>query len=173
MKKKTPEPCPWLDAGPRGGGLSFDDYPAALLMRAAGTVQLAYTSVHAREHGLSVPEWRILGRLHESAPIQLAALCRVSLFDKAYAGRVLRGLEARGLVAMRIDEAHKRRQIVDITPAGRELAQIITPIARRNQMRLLEVLEPEERRALYQTLRKLLAAAERAKSSTPPRKPSE
>lgn len=136
----------------------LDDYPSALLMRVANLVQAEVTSVYAREHALSVPEWRLLARLYESAPMQLAALCRTSFFDKAYAGRVLRALEARGLVHTRVDEAHRRRIIVDITPAGRELALRVTAVARRSQMRLLEVLDGEERAALYATLHKLLAA---------------
>ena len=153
------DPSPWLATDRDGTGLAFDDYPAALLMRAALTVQAAYTSTHAREHGLTVPEWRILGRLHESAPMQLAELCRVSMFDKAYAGRVLRQLQARGLVLMQPDASHGRRQIVDITKKGRELQRLIAPAARRNQMRLLEVLQPNERDVLYRALRKLLTAS--------------
>ncbi len=150
--------CPWLNAGPGGRGLALDDYPSALLMRVANLIQLEVTSVYAKQHALTVPEWRLLARLCESAPMQLAALCRTSFFDKAYAGRVLRPLERRGLVALTADRAHKRRMIVDITSAGRELARQVQPVARRSQMRLLEALEPVERTALYTTLHKLLAA---------------
>jgi DNA-binding MarR family transcriptional regulator len=151
-------PCPWLSAGPSGGGLTLDDYPSALLMRVANLIQVEVTSEYARQHALTVPEWRLLARLCESAPMQLAALCRTSFFDKAYAGRVLRPLEQRGLVTLKVDQAHKRRVIVDITADGRQLARRVQPIARRNQMRLLEVLEPVERAALYTSLHKLLAA---------------
>lgn len=144
----------------------LDDYPAALLMRAATSVQMAYTSVYAREHGLSVPEWRILGRLHESAPIHITALCKISLFDKAYAGRVLRELESRGLVVLRPDEEHGRRQIAELTAEGRRLVQTINPIARRNQMRILEALDDDERRALYRSLHKLIDAAQSLRPTT-------
>lgn len=128
-------------------------------MRVANLIQTEVTSVYAKQYRLTVPEWRLLARLCESAPMQLAALCRTSFFDKAYAGRVLRPLEQRGLVTMKGDEAHKRRVIVDITAAGRQLAQQVRPVARRNQMRLLKVLDPAERQVLYTTLHKLLAAA--------------
>jgi DNA-binding MarR family transcriptional regulator len=153
-----PSECPWLNAGPLGQGLALDDYPSALLMRVANLIQAEVTSGYARRHQLTVPEWRLLARLCESAPMQLATLCRTSFFDKAYAGRVLRSLEERRLVTTRIDEAHKRRVIVDITVAGRRLAQQVQPVARRHQMRLLDALEPAERRVLYRSLHKLLAA---------------
>lgn len=155
----SPSACPWLSAGPRGQGLALDDYPSALLMRVANLIQAEVTSGYARQHQLTVPEWRLLARLCESAPMQLAALCRTSFFDKAYAGRVLRPLEQRGLVTMRVDQAHKRRVIVDITAAGRQLARQVQPVARRHQMRLLEALEPAERASLYTSLHKLLDAA--------------
>ena len=151
-------PCPWISAGPGGSGLGLDDFPSALLMRVANLIQAEVTSVYARQHELTVPEWRLLARLNESAPMQLAALCRTSFFDKAYAGRVLRPLEGRGLVTLKVDRSHKRRVIVDITACGRQLARQVQPVARRSQMRLLEALEPVERTALYTTLHKLLGA---------------
>ncbi len=155
----SPSGCPWLGAGPRGQGLALDDYPSALLMRVANLIQAEITSGYARAHQLTVPEWRLLARLCESAPMQLAALCRTSFFDKAYAGRVLRPLEQRGLVTMKTDDTHRRRVIVDITAAGRQLARQVQPVARRHQMRLLDALEPAERAALYTSLHKLLDAA--------------
>ena len=155
---RGPSACPWLSAGPSGRGLALDDFPSVLLMRVANMIQTGVTSVYARQHALTVPEWRLLARLCESAPVQLAALCRTSFFDKAYAGRVLRPLEQRGLVTLKVDDAHKRRVIVDITAAGRRLARRVQPIARSSQMRLLEALDTAERTALYATLHKLLAA---------------
>jgi DNA-binding MarR family transcriptional regulator len=149
-----------MSAGPRGQGLALDDYPSALLMRVANLIQAEVTSGYARQHQLTVPEWRLLARLCESAPMQLAALCRTSFFDKAYAGRVLRSLEQRKLVTTQADAAHRRRVIVDITDAGRRLARQVQPVARRRQMRLLDALEPAERSALYTSLHKLLAATE-------------
>jgi DNA-binding MarR family transcriptional regulator len=158
VRGPDPPGCPWLRAGPAGGRLALDDYPSALLMRVANLIQAEVTGVYAKQHELTVPEWRLLARLCESAPMQLAALCRTSFFDKAYAGRVLRGLQARRLVTMMVDQSHKRRVIVDVTDAGRQLARQVQVVARRSQMRLLEVLEPAERTALYTTLHKLLAA---------------
>ncbi|MGA0569583.1 MarR family winged helix-turn-helix transcriptional regulator [Variovorax sp. VNK109] len=170
---KGVEACPWRDLGPQGGGLELEDYPTALLMRVANHLQAEITGVNAKLHELSVPEYRILSRLYVSAPMQLSALCRTSFFDKAYAGRILRALEARGLALTSVDEAHKRRQIVDITPAGRELARRIAPLARRSQARLLEVLSTDERVALYGALKKLLNANTPAAPAAPVAAPKE
>lgn len=148
---------PWNAALEGKRQLELGEYPSALLMRAATVLQQEITAVYAREHGLTVPEWRILGRLLESAPMQLSDLCRVSHFDKAYAGRVLRALVARGLASTRPDATHGRRLIIDITAEGRRLAEAIFPVALDAQFRMLEILTPAERRATFSALRKLLA----------------
>jgi DNA-binding MarR family transcriptional regulator len=148
---------PWNEAVEQGRPLQLAEYPSSLLLRVANVIHQEGTAVYARKHGLALPEWRILGRLHESAPMRLADLCRVSHFDKAQATRVLRGLTARRLVKIVADPTHAHRRIVDITPAGRKLAQSIFPQAVAEQQKLLRALSPEERRATFNALRKLLA----------------
>ena len=148
---------PWNAAIENGRPLALGEYPSSLLLRAANVIHLEGTAVYARRHGLSLPEWRILGRLCESAPMRLSELCRVSHFDKAQATRVLRGLTARRLVRTVADKAHKHRLIVDLTPSGRKLAEAIFPEAQAAQMKLLSALSPEERRATFSALKKLLA----------------
>jgi DNA-binding MarR family transcriptional regulator len=148
---------PWNAAVEQGRRLELAEYPSSLLLRVANVIHQEGTAVYARKHGLALPEWRILGRLHESAPMRLADLCRVSHFDKAQATRVLRGLAARRLVKIVADPAHAHRRIVDITPTGRKLAQAIFPQAVAEQQKLLRALSPEERRLTFSALRKLLA----------------
>ncbi len=148
---------PWNAAVEQGRRLELAEYPSSLLLRVANVIHQEGTAVYARKHGLALPEWRILARLSESAPIRLATLCRVSHFDKAQATRVLRKLTAQRLVRTFADTAHRHRRIVDITPSGRRLAAAVFPEAIAEQLKLLRALSPEERRATFNALRKLLA----------------
>jgi DNA-binding MarR family transcriptional regulator len=148
---------PWNAAVEGGRRLELSEYPSSLLLRVANVIHQEGTAVYARKHGLALPEWRILARLRESAPMRLATLCRVSHFDKAQATRVLRGLTARRLVRTSADAAHKHRRIVDITPSGRKLAEAVLPQAIAEQQKLLHALTPQERRVTFSALRKLLA----------------
>jgi DNA-binding MarR family transcriptional regulator len=148
---------PWNAAVEQGRRLELAEYPSSLLLRVANVIHQEGTAVYARKHGLARPEWRILGRLHESAPMRLATLCRVSHFDKAQATRVLRRLTSRRLVRIFADAAHRHRRIVDITPSGRRLAEAVLPQAIAEQMKLLAALSPQERRVTFNVLRKLLA----------------
>lgn len=163
--RSTPDVCrldasvsdPWNAALEKGRKLDLAEYPSALLLRVANVIHQESTAAYARKYGLSLPEWRILGRLAESAPMRLATFCRVSNFDKAQATRVLRGLSARRLVRIFADAAHKHRRVVDITPSGRRMADAVFPEAMAEQMKLLRALDAEERRATFNALRKLLA----------------
>lgn len=157
LKVVSRESDPWNAAFAGRRTLELAEFPSSLLLRVANVIHQDGTSVYARKHGLSLPEWRILGRLHESAPMKLADLCRVSHFDKAQATRVLRSLAARRLVRQFADTAHRHRRIVDLTPAGRKLAQSVFPEAIAEQLKLLRALSPEERRVTFNALRKLLA----------------
>jgi len=148
---------PWNAAVEQGRRLELAEYPSSLLLRVANVIHQEGTAVYARKHGLALPEWRILARLSESAPIRLATLCRVSHIDKAQATRVLRKLTSQRLVRISPDTAHKHRRIVDITPSGRRLAAAVFPQAVAEQLKLLRALSPEERRATFNALRKLLA----------------
>jgi DNA-binding MarR family transcriptional regulator len=129
-----------------------------MLLRLAQAIQQQVSATYARAHGLSVAEWRMLARLNSEGSVQLATLCRALAMDKAYAGRLLRSLGAQSLVTVEADPAHGRRLIVAITPAGRALARRILPQARASQEQLLQVLDPQERAALYASLKKLQAA---------------
>jgi DNA-binding MarR family transcriptional regulator len=152
------ESCdPWNAAVGQGKPLDLAEFPSALLLRVANVIHQASTAVYAKGHGLSLPEWRVLGRLCESAPMRLTTLCQVSQLDKSQATRILRGLSARRLVRTSADADHKHRRIVDITARGREIALAVFPEAAAEQLKLLGALTAEERRVTFNVLRKLLA----------------
>lgn len=147
----------WNEAVLGARDLPIRLYPSALLMRLASAIHQEGTTVYARRHGLSLSDWRILGRLHECAPVQLSVLCRVYCIDKGHAVRVLEGLSKRGLVKVAVDPDHKGRRVIDITPEGRALARRVVPDAIREQLKILRALSAEERRAVFSAIRKLLA----------------
>lgn len=149
---------PWNAAISEGRTLDISEFPGALLLRVANVVHGETTAIYAKRHGLTVPEWRILARLHGSSPIKLAKLCRVSYFDKAQVTRVLARLESSGWARTYPDASHKKRRIVEITSAGRELADRVFPDAWAAQKEVLAILTPEERYCAYSIIWKILTA---------------
>lgn len=149
------EDDPWNAAAEQDEVIDLSFYPTSLIARVASVLNQNHP---AKNFGVTLPEWRLLGRLSVSSPIQFAVLCRVANFDKAQAGRVLRGLEKRGLVQVRIDPAHSSRRIVTITPEGLAFTGKVMPYALEKQKELLRVLSHDERKTTFEVLCKLLEA---------------
>lgn len=150
--------CPWHADGRFAADLPLEDYPSTMLMRLANAIQQEVSATYARDHGLSVAEWRMLARLNAQGPMQLGDFCRETGMDKAYVSRLLRSLEPQGLIAVSTDPDHGRRLIVAVTAKGRALARRILPQARAAQEELLQVLDPAERVAFYGAIKKLQGA---------------
>lgn len=146
---------PWNAAAEGGERIDLTFYPTSLISRVASVLSQNHP---AKEAGLTFPEWRLLGRLSETSPIQLSLLCRIAYFDKAQAGRVLRVLEKRNFVSVEIDPAHSSRRIVSITKEGSDFIEGAMPAALEKQIELLQHLTPEERRVMFRALCKLLEA---------------
>ncbi len=73
------------------------------------------------EHGFSLSQGAVLGRLDREGPqstVQLAAAERVRPQSM---GQTLSELEAQGLISRRQDETDGRRTLLDLTDAGRQV----------------------------------------------------
>lgn len=147
----------WMAPGPRGEQLRFHDFPAFHLMGLAGLAKHTLSHRYLEPWGLSMPEWRVLSTVAECSPIRFARLVRFTAMDKAQVSRALRSAQVKGLVESGLLPPELRAQDresaspvgriqVSITQAGRELYQQVMPQAQRDQLRLIELMTPEERR---------------------------
>jgi homoprotocatechuate degradation regulator HpaR len=80
-----------------------------------------------REHGLTEQQWRILRALAGIESIEVTELARVAFLLGPSLSRILRDLEARGLVERRTAEADQRRNMVSISPKGVKLMASVAP----------------------------------------------
>jgi DNA-binding MarR family transcriptional regulator len=67
------------------------------------------------------------------------------------------GLEAKGLVARRRSSRDRRRSVVEVTDAGREMLARADVIAESVIADIFGALSAEERHALHDTLRRAMA----------------
>ena len=70
---------------------------------------------------LSLNQYAILVRLERFGPLRGTDLAGRLVMDRSTLGHLLRPLEARGLVALGVDDRDKRRRPVTLTAAGRDL----------------------------------------------------
>ncbi len=71
--------------------------------------------------GLGLNQYAILARLRRFGPMRLTDLAGKLVMDRSTLGHLLRPLEARGLVAMRVGERDRRSRLVALTIAGDEV----------------------------------------------------
>src|SRR3569832_125871 len=88
------------------------------LLRRAHQISAAVFEDECREVGLTPAQFGVLTVLKTNPGLGQSSLARARGFDKVTVLRVLRGLEARGLVARGPAPANKREVAVDRTEAG-------------------------------------------------------
>ncbi|NPU10617.1 homoprotocatechuate degradation operon regulator HpaR [Bradyrhizobium sp. 83012] len=101
-----------------------------------------------RQHGLTEQQWRILRALAAVDAIEVTELARVAFLLGPSLSRILRDLEARGLIQREADARDLRRGVLSISTKGLKLIAQVAPnseaiyasIARRFGARKLAAL---------------------------------
>jgi DNA-binding MarR family transcriptional regulator/GNAT superfamily N-acetyltransferase len=114
---------------------------------------------------LSLAEARLIYELAQRGTANPRDLCTELELDSGYLSRLLRGLEARGLVLKGRSPEDGRQVLLCLTPAGRDAFDAIDARSRAEIAAMLARLGPPEQRQLVTAL----SEAERLLSGTPPR----
>jgi len=88
------------------------------LRQAARRVSRLYDDALAPT-GLSVNQFSILARLNRVGATTIQELARLLVMDRSTLGHLLRPLEKRGLVSLRVSEQDGRSRVAAMTSAGR------------------------------------------------------
>lgn len=133
------------------------DRPTWLISRAyALSSWLLAAGFEAGGDGLRSYHYRLLAALEEWGPASQADLGRNTGIDRSDVTAALAELESRKLVERAVDPAHRRRNIVTVTAAGRarllELDEVIDAV----QAELLAPLTVAQRRQFVAVMSRLL-----------------
>jgi DNA-binding MarR family transcriptional regulator len=113
---------------------------------------------------LTTPEFvtlRVLRREPEPHVMTPSALHETLVLSPGGMTKILKQLEAKGLVVRRGDVADKRRNLVELTPRGRSTIGAVQNAVRQFDVALLQrTLTDREQERLGQLLRKLLVSLE-------------
>jgi DNA-binding MarR family transcriptional regulator len=140
--------------------------PARLEGRATWLISRAHTHVsgllgagfEAHGGGLRSYHYRLLAALEEWGPASQAELGRRTGIDRSDVTAALTRLESGNLVERSADPAHKRRNIVTITPAGVERLLELDKVIDGIQEEFLAPLTAAQRRQFITLLSKLVDA---------------
>jgi homoprotocatechuate degradation regulator HpaR len=96
-----------------------------MLVRARDVVMSRFRPL-LTEHGLSEQQWRVIRALAEAEEVDATQVAERACVLPPSVTRIVRTLEARKLVARRIDEGDRRRILLSLTPGGVELMTRLT-----------------------------------------------
>ena len=107
------------------------------------------------ESGLSPYHHAILVALDEDTHETQRSIADALGYDRGQLVGLLDELEERGLIERRRDAADRRRQLVEMTPAGKKALSQLRSLALRLEDQLLAPLDPNEQRRLHALLLRL------------------
>ena len=107
--------------------------------------------------GLSSYDYAILSLLNEESCETQGMIADALGLDRSHLVGVLDELEEQGLVQRRRDQNDRRRQLVRLTPAGKEALKRLRTIAKRVDDEFFEPLDAAERETLKELLARLAA----------------
>jgi homoprotocatechuate degradation regulator HpaR len=80
-----------------------------------------------RRHDLTEQQWRILRALASIDAIEVTELARTAFLLGPSLSRILRDLDARGLIARKSTKADLRRGVISISEKGLKLMEVVAP----------------------------------------------
>lgn len=89
-------------------------------------------------------QWMVLIRLWEKDAVSQSELSDATLRDAPTMSRILRGMEARGIVQRRRSAEDARVQTVHLTRRGRALKDKLVPVVRALVTRLVRGIDPSD-----------------------------
>lgn len=107
------------------------------LLAAASEKASAQFHANVREHGLRVPEWRVLAILVDRDGAMITRLADFALIEQSRLTRIIDQMDIRGLVRRKSDSNDRRRVRVFLTAKGRRMAQSLVADARLHEQKLL------------------------------------
>ena len=126
------------------------------LLAAASDVASAQFHERVREHGLRVPEWRVLACLVDRDGEMITRLAEFSLIEQSRLTRIIDQMVERALVLRQSDEHDKRRVRVYLTDKGRDLATMLVEKARQHEQEVLAVFKGSDATMIKSMLRNLI-----------------
>ncbi|HVF69314.1 MAG TPA: MarR family transcriptional regulator [Xanthomonadales bacterium] len=125
--------------------------PANLHAYSTGLLQgKAYHRLHAaltqtlNPYNVSLPEWKLLGQLHEHGKIRLADLADRLSYDPPMVTKLAKMLEKKGFLQRLPDPHDERAKLVSITKNGNSLVLQIEPIAKKRLAQILNGVTKDE-----------------------------
>lgn len=128
--------------------LILEDFLPYRLNKAAEAISQRFASLYRAQYGLTRPEWRTLATLGQFGVLTATAIGAHSSMHKTKVSRAVFALEQRYWLRRKRDEADRRIENLELTPAGRKVYADLAEVAHTFEAELLSNLGPSGEREL-------------------------
>jgi len=126
------------------------------MLRRAHQISVAVFLEEARELGVTTSQYGALFVLEKIGGLDIAGLGRRMGMDRSTSALVVSKLEAAGWITLDTNPDDRRRRLIHLTPAGREILNALAIPAVAARERLLSAFTPEEARDFVRLLDKFV-----------------
>ena len=137
--------------------LALEDFLPYRLSILSNTVSGTIASAYDRRFNLSIPEWRVMAVVARSPGLSAAQVAARTLMDKVAVSRAVAKLLKQGRITREFADLDKRRSILNLSADGREVYEMVVPMALKLEADLLEGFTTEEIETLNLLLDRMLA----------------
>jgi DNA-binding MarR family transcriptional regulator len=104
--------------------------------------------VYGDRYGIAIPEWRVITLLALYPGSSASEVSDRSAMDKVAVSRAVARLRERGFIRRETHGDDRRRSMLALSPAGRQVYETAAPLVNAMEERLMSVLSDEERKVL-------------------------
>lgn len=125
----------------------------------SNAVSQRIAELYDREFGLSVWQWRVMAVTADTPGISATEIGQRTQMDKVAVSRAVAGLMEVGYLERRPSAEDARRSLLFLTGAGRDVYELIVPLALSEEERLVATLSAKEQAELARLMEKLARVA--------------
>ena len=125
----------------------------------SNTISTRIASLYDREFGLSIWQWRVMSVTGDRPGISATEIGQLTAMDKVAVSRAIAAMIQMGYLERKTSETDGRRSQLFLTPAGRDVYELIVPMALGAEQELASSLTEEEQKQLERLMGKLADAA--------------
>lgn len=125
----------------------------------SNAVSQRIAELYDREFGLSIWQWRVMAVTADTPGISATEIGQRTQMDKVAVSRAVAGLIEVGYLERRPSADDARRSLLFLTKAGRDVYELIVPLALSEEERLVATLSAKEQAELARLMEKLARVA--------------
>ncbi len=139
--------------------LILEDFLPYRLSITSHTVSTNIARVYEKRFGVSIPEWRVIAILGRYPGLSAVEVADRTLMDKVAVSRAVTKLVKNGRIDRQFADADRRRSILNLSEAGRDVHNEIAPLALQFERDLLRDISDEDYEIFSTVLAEMLEKA--------------